>query len=280
MPADVAWPKVGAVDPGDLVDARLEAHHALQLIVSLGVSYLPHQDDDSHTNLEWLSQLRVLVTHVIAGAGGFRGALRLEDLTLMVLDNRSRPAAELPLSARTVADGYDWLRNQVQSYGVNVGQLTERKHYTIPDHPVAKGAAFKADTSCCRELAAYYGGAALVLQPRAPNTAPVRCWPHHFDIATLITLDQIGQEGARTVGVGLSPGDDSYAEPYYYVTPYPYPQASLPTLARGRWHTMGWTGAVLRGSDLIAIDSGNGQRAGVEEFLDDAVSGCRSLLAG
>ena len=41
------------------------------------------------------------------------------------------------------------------------------------------------------------------------------------------------------IGVGLSPGDTYYAEPYWYVSPYPYPGLEdLPVLdGSGFWHT-------------------------------------------
>ena len=87
----------------------------------------------------------------------------------------------------------------------------------------------------------------------------MRLWPHHFDIATLWTLDAgVDAEEARSVGMGLSPGDGTYAQPYWYVTPWPYPQATaeeLPPLPAGRWHAEarngGWTGAVLLGEELV-----------------------------
>ena len=52
------------------------------------------------------------------------------------------------------------------------------------------------------------------------NATPVRCWPHHFDIATLLN---IGQENLQSIGIGLSPGDSNNREPYFYVTMWPYP---------------------------------------------------------
>jgi len=282
MPALVAWPKLGTVAPGALVDARLEAHHALQLIVSLGISFLPPREDDSHTNLEWLPQHCALATPVIPGRPGFRGALRLADLTLMLLDSQDRQFAQLPLSGGTVASAFEWLNQQVERSGAGAGKLTGQKHYTIPQHPVSKGAVFRVDTASFHELSSYYGGAALVLSRLAsdsPNASSVRCWPHHFDLATLITLDANGKNETRTIAAGLSPGDGSYPEPYYYVTPHPYLRASLPGLARGAWHMSGWTGAVLTGSDVVALKTGDAERAGVEEFLDSAIAACRSLLA-
>jgi hypothetical protein len=83
----------------------------------------------------------------------------------------------------------------------------------------------------------------------------VRCWPHHFDIAILVGLEQGDPEHARSIGIGLSPGDDYYAQPYVYACPYPKPDtADLPALPPGgRWHTREFFGAVATASDLLAL---------------------------
>ena len=134
-------------------------------------------------------------------------------------------------------------------------------------------------------MAPGYGGADFLLrelESAASGASEVRCWPHHFDLATLITLSGSGEE-ARTVGVGLSPGDDSYREPYYYVTPWPYPRGRLlPELPAGRWHTEGWVGAILRGSDLAAAPAGRpaGQVEMARGFLRAAVQASQALLDG
>ncbi|HEY9621236.1 MAG TPA: hypothetical protein V6C78_12745 [Crinalium sp.] len=70
-------------------------------------------------------------------------------------------------------------------------------------------------------------------------------------MATLITLPNTQSDESKTVGVGLSPGDQSYSEPYWYVSPYPYPElSSLPVLDIGFWHTDHWVGAVLTASQV------------------------------
>jgi hypothetical protein len=109
----------------------------------------------------------------------------------------------------------------------------------------------------------------------------VRCWPHHFDVATLLTLDDAPGESARSIGIGMSPGDASYDEPYFYVTPWPYPSAKteLPQLEGGGiWHTHGWTGAVLRGTTLADAVDTPAQLAQVTAFVDSALRACRSVL--
>jgi hypothetical protein len=143
--------------------------------------------------------------------------------------------------------------------------------YVIPEHPVGSGAPFTTGADgALAELARWFTvGDGLVRAVAAgwPGAAPVRVWPHHFDVGSVLPLG--GGKGAPTIGVGLSPGDEEIAEPYLYVTPLPRPPAdSLPELpAGGRWHREGWTGAVLTGTEIVAAGSGAAQTALASAFL-------------
>jgi hypothetical protein len=266
---------VGKIDPASLVDTRLQVHHAAQLVVALGISFLPAADDDSHTNLEWLPG-RALAGRTIPGRPPFRGALRLDPLILMMLDESGDVLDEYRLAGRTLAQGFRWLQEAVRAAGGPAERLTDKKHYSIPPHPVGEGAPFVPDEALGRELGAYYHVASLALgEIRAgrAEASEVRCWPHHFDIATLLTLAP-----GKTVGVGLSPGDDSYAEPYFYVSPYPYPKGPLPPLRTGLWHTTHWVGAVLPAGQLCRGKTAEAQQDMIESFLGDAIAAGESLL--
>jgi hypothetical protein len=271
---------VGSVPPTALTDARLQLHHAAQIAVSAAISYIPARPDDSHTALTWIAQLRALATEPIAVARQLRIGLRVEDLTLHAIEDNGSVLRSFPLSGHTVAQGHAWLGEILAQAGSDPARLTARKHYTIPAHPVESGAPFTVEPGPeLEELARYWSNAAGVLDPLARTTAgagPVRTWPHHFDIATLMELPGASR---RTIGVGQSPGDDSYAEPYWYVGPYPYPPVNdLPPLAGGgHWHTESWVGAVLQASDYVAAAD---QRAQVGAFIDSAVAACRRLLSG
>jgi hypothetical protein len=273
-----SWHPLGSRAAHELTDARLQLHHGLQIACSTGISCLPKQADDSHTNFGWLAGVDALSTHVVPGRTPFQVALRLASLELLMLDAGARTLSAFPLHGRTVADAYGWLRAQLASVGADPAKLTDRKHYEIPAHPVAAGRAFDAsDRSAFAELAAAYHDAALVLEQvrgAHPGAAEVRCWPHHFDIATLIPAS-----AGKTVGAGLSPGDDSYAEPYFYVSPYPYPamDARAPDLPSGGvWHRSHWFGAVLTATALVAGGDAGGQQARTTACLDAAI---RAALA-
>jgi hypothetical protein len=156
----------------------------------------------------------------------------------------------------------------------------------MPEHPVAGGEPFDfKDPKVFAEVGRWFASAHHVLskvQVREPNASPVRCWPHHFDIATLITLDpEKDPEQARAIGVGLSPGDGAYAEPYFYANPWPPPQnPNPPALETGQWHTAGFFGAVLTAGEIVEIEGNEARFARVNGFLNAAIDAGHDLLGG
>jgi len=276
------WTRLGEVRPDGLTDARLQVHHAAQIVVSATISYLPARHDDSHTALRWSAPLSTLVTESIpTPAGAFQVALQPTRLTLSTVDEAGVVEQSFPLTGRTVGEGHEWLADVARSVGLDGGVLTSRKHYTIHPHEVAEGAAFSAGQRELAELERYWSNAALILESfaqAAPGASPVRVWPHHFDMASLVSLPADARGTSRTIGVGHSPGDEWYAEPYWYVGAYPYPPTTvLPQLGHGHWHTKGWVGAALPASEYVGADRIDQYRL-VSAFIDSAVSACRALL--
>ena len=155
-----------------------------------------------------------------------------------------------------------------------------RPHHPLPANPLADGAAFDvADRRAeLAELERWLANADHALHEAVAGDAaasPVRLWPHHFDIATLVDLG----EGGRSINLGLSPGDDTYPEPYFYVSPWPYPEPRAPTaLPHGHWHDEGFFAAVLTAEELLAGDA-DGQARRAAEFLDAAAARARAMLA-
>jgi hypothetical protein len=266
-------PKAGPT----LSDARLQFHHAAQFATAAGISYLPKRADDSHTNLEWLAEDGMLASNSIPAPTPFRIVVRARDLLLRFLDPRGDSLAELPLDGRTIAEVERWIRARLPELGADAGRFTLARHYEIPRHAVDGGAAFDtSDVDAFEQLAAWFDTAAVSLEHvrqsvRDAEASDVRCWPHHFDIATLITVS-----AGQTVGVGLEPGDVYYDEPYFYVNMSPSP-ATAPKralAAHGSWHTHEWIGAVLPVSRLTTSNT----RDEIGAFLRSAVTACRAEL--
>jgi hypothetical protein len=127
------------------------------------------------------------------------------------------------------------------------------------------------------QLAIWYSNSAAALEAivsATPGASPIRCWPHHFDIATLIEVAP-----GKAINLGMDPGDDYWREPYFYASMSPPPDAAAPRAelaGNGLWHTRDWIGAVLPAS---RIDSAN-QQAQVDAFIRSAMGACRGLLLG
>lgn len=274
------WRELGKAEPKRLKDARVNLHWAVQVVAAVGATYSPPQPDDSHTNLEWLGAHGVLAGTLIDWKRPFRVALRPYDLMLQVRDADASVIVENSLQGQTYSDGIAWVGEQVNSLAdQKPARSISRPDYELPDHEIARGGKFATDTFLLKELTLWFSNADLVLrglENRLENVSPVRCWPHHFDIAVLI--DQ-GDE--RTIGIGMEPGDSYYDQPYWYVRPYPPPQKSdLPQLAGGGiWHRTEWLGAVLPGTELVKATPGDQQCRQLGEFIDSAIIACRNLMA-
>ena len=278
------WERLGSVGAEPLIEARLELHWAAQIAAAPGKQLLPPQPDASEQSFQWDAAAGALAQRKVEAPRPFRSALRPAAFALALLDEGGSPLAELPLAGCTLDEGYAWLTKELQTLlGRSLARPLDRLCSAdgLPAHPVEGGAAFCAHPEACAEVARWYANADPLLravQAIHPEASPVRCWPHHFDLATLLTLDPgMDAEAARSIGVGLSPGDSGRPEPYFYVTPWPYPKSpALPALAGGgSWNTDGWLGAVLEARALVA---GADQEGQVREFLESAIAAARRLI--
>lgn len=268
--------RVGASSPDALVEARLQAHWATQVLAAVGFSYLTPADDFSHTALQWDADARLLTGGALPDSE-LRAGLDVRGLTLHLGEER------LALAGRMLADGYAWMRSAIERQTGQVPrQDLETPSHVLPDHRVEHDATFGgADEAALADLEAWFAAGAAVterLAEHAEGAGEAMLWPHHFDFASLITVAG-SDEDARTVGVGLSPGDEGKPQPYWYVTPWPAPKADdLPALDEGRWHTEGWTGAVLDAADLVRFDDGAARGSALATFMSSAVAAGRRLV--
>ena len=80
---DLTWKAVGAVDPLALIDARLQAHQALQWLARTAYANVDPMPGDGHSNLGWNDVYGALMTRPMSG-GDIAIGLRLRDLTMFV----------------------------------------------------------------------------------------------------------------------------------------------------------------------------------------------------
>jgi hypothetical protein len=257
-------PTFDRTPPADLGAARPDAHQAAQLVATAGITLL-----DADPQFHFSSTTFDPATERLVGAllpTDVHTSLHLPSLTLAV-GNVSRSLREGPM-----ADHAAWLAAQL---GAELVWPT----WDLPTGPTLDYAGFTASDEQLAALTRWFAASHAALDrfvPGVGDASDIRVWPHHFDIARLVTLadDAADPEASRTVGIGMTPGDGGIAEPYLYVTPWPYPETrSTPALPAGRWNTEGWYGAVLEASDVPG-------QAGVDAFLRVAFDHARRSALG
>jgi hypothetical protein len=277
-----SWQKTGSINPKSLTEARLQLHHAIQFPAAVGNCLIEPQPDTSHASLTWHPQLNLLVSGFVTTEKPFQVALEPVSLTLIILNLQGEKLAEFSLEQKTMEQGMNWLKIAIEPWGAKVEKLTfipYPEDFSV--RPLALGTPFEKHLSAQRqELTAYYANTNLLLQEIVATTegaSAIRIWPHHFDLATLISLPYIQKGEATSIGVGMSPGDSNYDEPYWYVSPWPYPNlANFPELnGGGNWHTEGWLGAILTASNLSQENKQSGQ---IQTFFNSAVDALLTLL--
>ncbi len=272
------------MDSKQLTNSRIQLHYAIQFMAAAGVALSSPQADGGHSALDWDTELNGFISRTIADTS-IQLALLPASLTSVILNDR-KPVATLSLAGQTMATALDWHKAELTNLGIVAEsmQLLSYPPNDFPDHPLAQGAAFAAgDESERAAIAAYYSVTRpllkTVIETYPMIASPINIWPHHFDMATLLTLAGSGEE-ATTIGAGLSPGDGGYDQPYWYITPWPYPPIdALPALAIGTWHTAGWVGALLTASDL-GDPTTDATAQSLQAFLTAAIDACRSLVMG
>jgi hypothetical protein len=278
------WVRLGAVPPSDLEAARLDLHWSVQSVGMVGKQLLEPAADHSHGSLEWLDEITALAGQPLAD--GSRVALQVASQELLVLSGAAEVSDRLELRSHTLKAAAAWVHDRLLERS-EVARETRWEPLApvgLPDASVGRGAPFGPAGAAHEELARWFGNgnrALRYLADREPGASPVRGWPHHFDLSTLISLDaDEPPEEARSVGLGLSPGDGSITEPYLYVLPWPAPDAgSLPLLqGGGSWVTDGWIGAALVGSDLVGLGGAAEQAAATVAFFESGLAGSKALL--
>ena len=259
--SDVAWRQVGKVGPGELGPARHQAHSAIQWLARVAQSYVDPADDQSHTSLAWDDAKSALETTEIAP--GLTVEYRLSESTMQFKENGNRSTHQILLDDRSPAEVEAWFLIELLHRHIDRDRFSKALPYELPDLMSGDAEQFEFEPIAegLEELSSWYANAAATLEAirsdyadASPGATPVRCWPHQFEIATTIGLSNGQAKEPTAISVGMSPGDEHYDEPYFFVRPSPrlspWELPDLPEL--GHWHKKGFVGAVATASDIVA----------------------------
>ncbi|MFK7922882.1 MAG: hypothetical protein AB8H47_13035 [Bacteroidia bacterium] len=262
-----------------LPNERLEGfiHHAAQYIAMLGQAYLPHKDDDSHSNMYWDVDRKALVGHRIEGPMNFRAAFFPSDFSLRLIDDDSLVRVTIKLSALSFEGGLASLRQRLGAMGYESQKLQPISHYEISAEPLASANQFEMPAQDLIEQWIYQRSEAqkaieAVTQAAGYETS-AQTWPHHFDAGIYQSLEIAGKEGGHGLGLGWGIKDSVANEPYFYA--YIYQEKgqinyqNLAPLNIGHWSTGDWKGAYLGASEAFPAGTQDPQ-ARIQAFLNEA----------
>ncbi|GAB4232398.1 MAG: hypothetical protein Tsb0034_05160 [Ekhidna sp.] len=254
-----------------LVSTRKALHQAVQLVAAFPRNVLPHDETDESASLIWNSGAMAFESQPYASPlGAIKVGLSVPNFELYI-HSYGEEYSKLGLEGISVNNGLRWLKNELGRLGVEKAEeINLNLPYEIEDYNYDQ--PLVADIQCLYVLSTMYQLTKDVLDlcvKRWTEAYAIRCWPHHFDLATLIPLAKSEKgELTKSMGIGLSPGDDSLTEPYFYINRWPnMKEEELRgiNLKSGYWNTSGWTGAVLTFQELSEM-AGHAQ---VLEFVDE-----------
>ena len=227
-------------------------HQLAQLLAKAGRSFVPQQEDDSHTNLYFDAMGQRLLTHPFE-ATGHSLAFSLFAQSFEWVDEQRQTHFITKLAGQTYQQLEDLLAGAIKDTGLDADAFREDLHFDIPEYEAATKPIVPFDNEALgtwryyRRLANQVG-AALLGYLEAEGQA--RIWPHHFDTGTYaIIAEKMG------IGYGLAMEDGMVGAPYFYLSGYPQngevDYDKTLNLSAGRWKvTENWKGAVLPLTDL------------------------------
>jgi len=244
----------------NFVEARIIAHHAFQIVSLVQRHLLEEQKDDSHTSLSWNEKNGLFLTKNLDNT---QLGLKISTLSIVIVNDKNEITESFCLENKTRNEAFSWIQQRINC---DLVDMKLEQPFEIPAHKVGKGEKFEHFKEY-EELEKYFSNAHYKIKEftkNIPEASSLLCWPHHFDYASLIVLNS-SEKSYKSIGIGLSPGDDNIKSPYFYVSPYP----AFKTLSiqNGSWYDKNFFGAVLTAEDLLKSED---QKKLVENYLKES----------
>lgn len=275
------WKKLTNVSKKDLYDVRIMIHQAVQLPAITGRCLNNEDPSDITAALTWLNDKNAFASRFWNG-NKHRSVLNISQIKLSIVNKENATVAEFILIKKNFEETLNWLKEQASALGYDKNKITKKLPYQIPHYKYADNQPFQEfNENLLSEFQNLYANANHVLNivKSEYNSSDVLCWPHHFDIATTITVEENSDSSkSKSISLGMSPGDDSYNQPYFYVYPWPYPEDknNLPEIPVGSWHTENWFGMVLTLNDITSTKED--QFGIVSKFTTSSINAAKKLL--
>lgn len=274
-----AWKNYTKEFTGELREAILQLHHASQFIGMVGSSYQDKQSDDSHTNLIWEEP------QLISSSNHLRAVLNLNTWTWELENRTTGVTQKLNISQNNKIQALHWFQHSLEQFGVDASKYLPIPKFELPYYPLLQHHSFSDFSPNTRAtLISFFTNAHQVLnqvKKHFVDAAPIRVWPHHFDMGSLIPVQPTTTgETNKSIGFGWAIPDDHLLEPYFYINYYNVnkkePSIKMPKLqSDGQWHCKAWTGIVFPYSKILLL---NDQFSALESYFLEGIRTIKSQV--
>lgn len=247
------------VHTSQLNTAIAQQHMICQYFAMIGSHLLEYRADDSHTNFGWDSNEGLFIGRPVHDYHLTFDPLSLE---IHIVNSEQAALATLSMINRTLTDGLQWIKLELNQLGVDSSPLTDKLHYELPNHRLLHGATIeKIDREISLESIRQRSAADAAVRNAVVvvggNPDDTRIWPHHFDTGNLLPTMK-DEQMVASIGLGYAIAEPNLSEPYFYVNVWskeghvdlPDDRPDIP----GYWVDDAWTGGVLPVSDIWKAD--------------------------
>ncbi len=254
------------------IDQQL--HVLSQPIAKVNRTFVPKQEDDSHTNLQFDAMgKRLSGRWVETPDGKIMCSLNLQTFDMEWLNDAQEVFHKTPTVGKIIVEVEQEMIPILQAFKLETKDFDRALHFKIPEYSFSKERIVKPDHDALqqwiqyRKLANDWCNAVLLY---CKSSSEIRIWPHHFDTGVYTRPNEnIG------IGFGLAMEDQMVKCPYFYLAGYPTRNELnydlKPELPFGQWEIgTFWKGAVLPLSILEGLIREEQDKL-VESFLRPAI---------
>lgn len=277
----INWIKLDKIDHQILQYTRSTLHLATQLVSAAPRSFLPFAENDDNGWLAWNAKQFRLESKYFGPKLNVQAAIDFSDFKLQLLVEEM-VFEEIELYKKSFQDIEKWIKNAFFKLKLDYNQYHLELPYKLDQSfPPKEDYVFDYyDPVSFKEFSKLYHNAQSVLKKARTEIIgkkiSVKVWPHHFDMAILHN-----QTPENSIGIGLSPGDNYYNQPYFYISPYPYPmdeELNNTNPIVGKWHTKDFKALVLK-YDEIFKETAELESQLVYDFLKNGIAISGKLLS-
>ncbi|UJH68193.1 hypothetical protein [Allomuricauda sp. SCSIO 65647] len=220
-----------------------QVHLVAQYLAMAGKSFLKEKEDDSHTNVGFVTETKFLETWPL-NENGTKLQLDLLNFSLSWSSNKSA----LSLDGKSHKEVITWITETAQATGIRKA-FNYQLHYTLPYSTTDTFKYQRFNQDHLVELAQLRTLADTVIRSFLKEEglqSNIRIWPHHFDTGAFAHL----KDGSgKSMGLGMAIPDTLVDEHYFYISGYhdhgAIDVSRFAPLRHGEWKNEGFKGAIL-----------------------------------